>query len=47
MESLDVRFSFLCRSTYKNDEGKNPIVLRVTFHENRRDLLIFLPDFIA
>ncbi len=38
LESLDIRFSFLCRSTYQNEEGKSPIVLRAAFHGNRRDL---------
>ena len=38
MKSLDVRFSFLCRATYQNDEGKNPIILRIIFHGNRRDI---------
>lgn len=35
---LDVRFSFLCRTTHQNDEGKNPILLRIKCNGNRRDV---------
>ena len=38
MELLDIRFSFLCRSTYANEERKNPIVLRIVFRGERKDL---------
>lgn len=38
LELLNVRFSFFCRSTHKNTEGKNPIIFRVTFRGERRDL---------
>jgi hypothetical protein len=38
LELLNVRFSFFCRSTHKNNEGKNPIIFRVTFRGERRDL---------
>jgi hypothetical protein len=35
---LDVRFSFFCRKSHKNENGKNPIVLRISFNGDRRDL---------
>lgn len=35
---LDIRISFLCRSTHTNEEGKNPIVLRVSYRSERRDI---------
>lgn len=38
LTSLDIRLSFLCRSTHKNEKGKNPIILRVSFNGDRRDL---------
>jgi site-specific recombinase XerD len=38
LELLDVRFSFLCRSTHQNKEGKNPILLRLSFRNSRRDI---------
>ena len=37
-ELLDIRFSFLCRSTHKNKLGRNLIVLRITFRRERRDI---------
>src|SRR2546421_1068391 len=38
MQLLNIRFSFLCRSTHSNDQGKQPIILRVSFRGERRDL---------
>ncbi len=35
---LNIRFSFLCRSTRSNADGKNLIVLRVSYRSERRDL---------
>jgi site-specific recombinase XerD len=45
MQLLDIRFSFICRSTYANDEGRNPIVLRVVFRKERRDVFTGLYCF--
>jgi hypothetical protein len=39
MELLNIRFSFFCRSTHVNEQGKNPIVLRITFRGERREIL--------
>lgn len=38
MELLHVRFSFLCRSTRANEEGKSPLVLRILYRGERRDI---------
>ncbi|MEJ7913051.1 MAG: site-specific integrase [Chitinophagaceae bacterium] len=38
MELLDVRFNYLCRTTFKNVEGLHPIVLRIIYRSQRRDL---------
>ncbi len=38
MELLNVRFSFICRSTHVDAHGKHPIVLRITFRSERKDL---------
>ncbi|HTE25388.1 site-specific integrase [Flavitalea sp.] len=35
---LNIRFSFLCRKTRANSEGKNPIVFRITYRQERRDI---------
>jgi site-specific recombinase XerD len=35
---LDIRFSFLCRTSYKNKEGKHAIVFRVIYRDERRDI---------
>lgn len=37
-QSLSVRFAFLCRTTRANSEGENPIVLRVIYQKERRDI---------
>ena len=38
MHLLDIRFSFLCLGTHLNEQGKNPVILRIHFNNNRRDL---------
>lgn len=38
LELLNIRFSFLCRTTYKNGDGKSPIILRINFGYERRDI---------
>ena len=35
---LNIRFSFLCRTTRSNADGKNPIVFRISFRRERRDI---------
>jgi site-specific recombinase XerD len=35
---LEIRFSFLCRSTRANDDGKCPIILRIAYRSERRDI---------
>jgi len=37
-ELLDIRFTFILRATYKNSDGKNPIILRIRFRSQRSDL---------
>jgi len=37
-ELLDVRFSFFCRTSHKDKEGRHPIILRITFRGGRRDI---------
>jgi hypothetical protein len=38
LELLNIRISFLLRSTHTNSEGKHPIILRLSFRKERRDL---------
>jgi site-specific recombinase XerD len=38
MESLDIRFSFFLRSSYKNSNAENPIVFRIKFRYQTRDI---------
>src|SRR5580704_13216303 len=38
MELLNIRFHFMCRSTHRNDEGDSPIVLRVIYRKQRKDI---------
>lgn len=45
MLSLEVRFSFLCRSSYTNNQGKSPLLLRVHFNGDRRDIFTGLYCF--
>jgi len=44
-ELLNIHFSYLCRSTRQNEDGKSPIVLRVTFRSERRDIFTGLYCF--
>src|SRR5262245_35623225 len=38
LELLNIRFSYLCRTTRKNEQGKSPVVLRIIFRGERRDI---------
>jgi len=38
LQLLNIRFTFSCRTSHQNGEGKSAIVLRVTFRCERRDL---------
>jgi hypothetical protein len=38
LELLNIRINFLCTKTYENDEGKYPIVMRIIFRDERRDI---------
>ena len=38
MQLLNIRFRFICRTTHTNETGQNPIILRVIFRKERRDL---------
>ncbi|MDB5196397.1 MAG: recombinase [Flaviaesturariibacter sp.] len=38
LELLNIRFSFLCRTTHTNAEGKHPLVFRVIYRKERRDI---------
>jgi len=38
LKRLDVRFFFFLRGTYASREGKNPIILRIIFHRQIRDI---------
>lgn len=35
---LDIRFSFLCRTTHAGKDGKHPIIFRLTYRHERRDI---------
>ncbi len=35
---LDIRFSFICRATHTNENGKHPIVLRIIYRNRRKDI---------
>lgn len=37
-QPLDIRISFLLRSTYENEDGKFPIVLRISYRGQRKDI---------
>ena len=41
-ELLDISFSFQCRSTRLNKIRQNPIILRISFRSERRDIFIGL-----
>src|SRR6478736_2430273 len=38
LELLHVHFSFLCRSWRSNKKSQSPIVLRIVYREERRDI---------
>lgn len=38
LELLNIRFSFLCRTTHVNAEGKHPIVFRILYRSERKDI---------
>lgn len=35
---MDIHLSFLCRASFINKEGKNPIVLRISYRGQRKDI---------
>jgi hypothetical protein len=41
-ELLNIHFGYLCRATHKTKDGTNPIVLRVIFRKERRDIFTVL-----
>lgn len=45
LELLNIRFNYLCRTTYENKEGQCPIVLRIIFRGERRDIFTGLYCF--
>lgn len=45
LELLNIRFNYLCRTTYKNEDGQCPIVLRIIFRGERRDIFTGLYCF--
>lgn len=44
-ELLNISFTFSCRTSHDNKEGKSPIVLRITFRGERRDIFTGLYCF--
>ena len=38
LELMNIHFNYLCRTTYRNEEGKCPNVLRIIFRGERRDI---------
>ncbi len=42
---LDIHVSYLCRTTYRNAEGKHPIVLRISYRGQRKDVFTGLYCF--
>ena len=44
-ELLNISFTFSCRTSHTNQEGKSPIVLRTTFRGERRDIFTGLYCF--
>ncbi len=38
LEFLDIRLTFFCRSTHANSDGLSPIVLRVSYRGQRKDI---------
>lgn len=45
LELLNVGFSYLCRSTRLNEEGRSPIVLRINYRGERKDIFTGLYCF--
>lgn len=44
-ELLNIHFNYLCRTTHQNKMAKNPIVLRIVFRGERRDIFTGLHCF--
>jgi len=44
-ELLNICFSYLCRTTRQNEDGKSPTVLRITFRSQRRNVFTGLYCF--
>lgn len=44
-QQLDIRITFLCRTTRKNESGKSPIILRIVYRGERRDIFTGLYCF--
>jgi Arm DNA-binding domain len=44
-ELLNVGFTYSCRTSFSNKEGKSPIVLRIAFRGERRDIFTGLYCF--
>lgn len=42
LELLNIRITFLCRKTYKNEDNKYPIVLRIVYRNERRNIFTVL-----
>lgn len=42
LELLNIRNTFLCRKTYKNEDNKYPIVLRIVYRNERRNIFTVL-----
>jgi site-specific recombinase XerD len=38
LQFLNIRFNYLCRTTYQNEQGQCPLVLRIIFRGERRDI---------
>lgn len=38
LELLNIKFSYLLRTSYQNTEGECPIVLRIVYRSQRRDV---------
>lgn len=44
-QSLDIRITFFLRGTYQNEQNQNPIVLRIAYRGERRDVFTGLYAF--
>ena len=38
LELLDIHFNYLCRTTFQNESGQCPIILRIVFRGERRGI---------